>query len=404
MPRPKNPAPAYKHHKPTNTARCWVNGAWVSLGKFNSPESLQAHARLCAELASNFTASLIPTTATLMSILSVNELLLAYLTWIEKNRQTPEGNSYRGGTHPRFAFRTVRDLYGHLPITEFGPKALKALREIWITDGLSRKVINGRVGAVRRMFRWAVGEEIADPELYQRLQAVEGLRAGQTKAHDWAPVTPALMVDVEKALPHMPLVIQAILQVQLHSAARAGELVKLRVGDIDRTNQDAWAYQPNAHKGTWKGKTRVIYFGKHSQEILAPLLLEAGDSEAFVFSPARSEAERNAERSGNRVTPTWESHMERNEQKRVGKGRKRPPGERYTTATYRRAIERACERAGVPVFTPHRLRHLAATRVRAELGVDVARALCGHTIAAVTEIYSREVDKQLALKAVEKFG
>jgi integrase len=44
------------------------------------------------------------------------------------------------------------------------------------------------------------------------------------------------------------------------------------------------------------------------------------------------------------------------------------------------------------MFTPHRLRHLAATRVRAELGVDVARSLLGHSLASITEIYSREVD------------
>jgi integrase len=57
-----------------------------------------------------------------------------------------------------------------------------------------------------------------------------------------------------------------------------------------------------------------------------------------------------------------------------------------------------------PEFTPHRLRHLAATRARAELGVDVARALCGHTLAAVTEVYSHEVDKPLARRAVERLG
>ncbi|WP_162669596.1 tyrosine-type recombinase/integrase [Gemmata massiliana] len=70
----------------------------------------------------------------------------------------------------------------------------------------------------------------------------------------------------------------------------------------------------------------------------------------------------------------------------------------------RQAIERACRRCGVPKFTPHRLRHLAATHARAELGVDVARALCGHSLAAVTEVYSRQVDEQLALKAVKRFG
>jgi hypothetical protein len=54
MARPKNPVPTYKHHKPTDTARCWINGAWISLGKYNSPESRQAHTRLSVEEASKF--------------------------------------------------------------------------------------------------------------------------------------------------------------------------------------------------------------------------------------------------------------------------------------------------------------------------------------------------------------
>jgi integrase len=336
--------------------------------------------------------------------LTVNELVLAYMRWHESNRPTPDGKPDRSGTSPRFALKTLREMFGLLPITQFGPKALTTLREAWVTARLSRKVINGRVGAVRRVFRWAVGAELAGPELYQRLGAVEGLRAGQTEAPDRAPVKPALLADVEKALPHLPDPIRALVLVQIHSAARAGELVKLRVTDINRTDPELWTFSPTSHKGTWKERARTIYFGERCREVLAPLLLKAGDPDAFVFSPARSESERNAERSENRVTPAWASHRRRNQQKRVGATRKRAPGQHYTTATYRRAIERACDAAGVPRFTPHRLRHLAATRARAELGVDVARALCGHTLAAVTEIYSREVDRQLALQAVKRFG
>jgi hypothetical protein len=155
----------------------------------------------------------------------VNELLLAYAAWLEKTRPTADGKPSRSGTSPRFAFRTLRETFGTLPVAEFGPKSLKTLREAWVAAGLSRKVINGRVGAVKRLFRWAVGEELAGPELYQRLQAVEGLRAGQTEAHDWAPVKPAVMDDIDKVLPFMPPVIRALTLVQLHSAARAGELV-----------------------------------------------------------------------------------------------------------------------------------------------------------------------------------
>jgi integrase len=409
MPRPRKAVPAYSHHKPTGQAYVRIpDGVGgrrvVYLGRYNTPESRSEYARLIKELGSSpppLPATPVPDRG---SELSVNELLLAYAEWLDKNRLSPDGKPSRSGTSPRFAFRGLRATFGLLPVTEFGPKALKALREAWVDKGLSRKVINGRVGAVKRLFRWAVSEEIADPDLYQRLQAVEGLRAGQTVAPDHAPVRPASMDDVQKALPQMPAAVRALVLVQLYSAARAGELVKLRVGDIDRSDGEAWSYTPIAHKGTWKNKGRVIYFGERCREVLTPLVLKAGGPDAYVFSPARSEKERNAERSENRGTPRWESHMQRNDAKRAGHTRKRAPGPHYTTATYRRAIERACDAAGVPRFTPHRLRHLAATRARAEFGVDVARALCGHSLAAVTEIYSRDVDKQLALQAVKRFG
>lgn len=39
MARPKNTTPTYKHHKSTGLARTWVNGKWITLGKYGSPES-----------------------------------------------------------------------------------------------------------------------------------------------------------------------------------------------------------------------------------------------------------------------------------------------------------------------------------------------------------------------------
>lgn len=403
MSRPRNPIPIPRRHKGAAVVDVYDGGSrrTLTLGPWGSEKAQQEYERLLAQLRAQprDTKPLSP-----QSDLTVNELLLAYTRWLEKSRPTPDGKPSRSGTSPRFAFRMLRESFGTLPVTEFGPKALKALREAWVKEGLSRNVINGRVGAVRRVFRWAVGEELVGAEQYQRLKAVEGLRAGQTEAPDHAPVKPAVLADIEKALPYMPSAVRALVQVQLHTAARAGELVKLRVGDIDRTDPEVWTYAPAIHKGTWKGKRRVIYFGERCREVLAPLLLKAGDPEAYVFSPERAEAERLAERSRQRATPRYSSHMERNERKRVGASRRRAPGPHYTTGTYRQAVERACDAAGVPRFTPHRLRHLAATRARAELGVDVARALCGHSLAAVTEVYSREVDTQLAIQAVKRFG
>ncbi|VTR95144.1 catalytic phage domain protein : Integrase family protein OS=Planctomyces limnophilus (strain ATCC 43296 / DSM 3776 / IFAM 1008 / 290) GN=Plim_1106 PE=4 SV=1 [Gemmata massiliana] len=294
------------------------------LGKYNSPESRTEYARLVAELTHQSAPTSVTRAGVRRSDLTINELLLAYINWFETTRPATNPRSHRSSTSPRFALRTVREMFGALPITAFGPKALKALREVWVATGLSRKVINGRAGAVKRVFRWAVCEELAEPELFQRLQAVEGLRAGQSAAPDRPPVRPAVLAGVERTLPRMPAPVHAIVLLQIHSAARAGELVRLRVGDIDRTDPDVWTYTPAAHKGTWKGKSRVVYFGARCREILEPILAALVDPGAYLFSPERDATERNSE-------------------KRTGNPRHRPRGR---TTRPRRCARRSSARAG----------------------------------------------------------
>lgn len=403
MPRPRNPIPSYRFHKQSGQAIVTVRdpgGARhdVLLGVYDSPESKVEYQRIIALVAAN--GGSYPTA---VNDITISELILAYFRFATAHYLEADGTTSRSVENLRYTFRKLKELFGSTPATEFGPKSLKALRDTWIRDGIVRRMVNTRAGSVKRMFKWAASEEMIPAEVYHRLQTVEGIRAGRTSATDRPPVRPAVIEDVDKAILHMTETVRALVVVQLHSGARAGELIKLRVGEIDRTDATAWVYRPGTHKGTWRDKGRAIYFGQRCRDVLAPLILKAGSPDAYVFSPARSEEERNARRTENRKTPMWESHMLRNERKRVN-GRKRAPREHYTTNSFRRAIERACDSAGVAKFSPHRLRHLAATRVRAELGVDAARALLGHSLAAVTEIYSHEVDKQLALKVVEKFG
>jgi len=50
------------------------------------------------------------------------------------------------------AFRFVKDLFGDAPASEFGPLALKAVREAMIETGLSRGVVNGWGRAMRRPY------------------------------------------------------------------------------------------------------------------------------------------------------------------------------------------------------------------------------------------------------------
>jgi integrase len=76
---------------------------------------------------------------------------------------------------------------------------------------------------------------------------------------------------------------------------------------------------------------------------------------------------------------------------------------RYNKNSYYRAIARGCDRAGVPRWHPNQLRHLAATRLRKEFGLDVARAVLGHSSPAVTEVYA-ELDLGKAAEAMARVG
>ena len=78
-------------------------------------------------------------------------------------------------------------------------------------------------------------------------------------------------------------------------------------------------------------------------------------------------------------------------------------GQHCTTDSYRRAIERACRKAGVSVWTPHRLRHNAATFIRRESGIEAAQIMLGHARADVTQIYA-EVNQEKAITIAEKIG
>ena len=82
---------------------------------------------------------------------------------------------------------------------------------------------------------------------------------------------------------------------------------------------------------------------------------------------------------------------------------KRAPRDRYTTDSYRRAIQRACETAGVPPWHPHQLRHNAATRLRKEYGLEAAQVVLGHRTANVTQVYA-ERDQGLARDIMAQSG
>jgi hypothetical protein len=71
----------------------------------------------------------------------------------------------------------AKALYGHTLARDFGPLALNAVRQKMVDVGLSRGVVNQRVGRVKRIFKWAVAEELVQPGVHQALHLIR--RAGR---------------------------------------------------------------------------------------------------------------------------------------------------------------------------------------------------------------------------------
>jgi integrase len=296
----------------------------------------------------------------------------------------------------RAAMRLVRELYGRTPAKSFGPLALKALRQRMIDKGWCRAYINRQVNRIRRLFRWAVSEELVPADVYHGLQSVEGLRQGKSKAREKEPVRPVPDASFAAVLPFLLPPVRAMAELQWHTGMRPGEVLIMRGCDIDVKGK-VWAYTPQAHKTQHRGHKRLIYLGPKAQQILKPFLKT--NLEAFLFSPVDAEAFHSAQRRTRRRTKLTPSQRDRTRKPKP----KRAPGLAYDIASYRRAIARGCKRAEVAPWSPHRLRHSAATRFRKEFGLEVARAILGHRTPVVTEIYA-ELDGTIAASTMERVG
>jgi integrase len=303
------------------------------------------------------------------------------------------------------AIRPLRQLYGDSIAREFGPVKLKRARQAMIDSGLCRKEVNKRTGRIVRLFKWAVEEEMVPPSLHHGLKAVPGLRRGRADVRESEPVKPVPDAFVDAVRPHVSRQVGAMIQLQCLSGMRPGEVCIMRTIDLD-TSGRVWVYTPESHKCEHHGRSRRIYLGPAAQAILRPWLRP--ELTAFLFQPREAEAERRAEQRRSRKTPVQPSQQNRR--------RRRPrkaPGERYTTGTYNQAIgygiaktNREAERVGndpILHWHVHQLRHSAGTRLRREFGLDVARAVLGHSTPVVTEVYA-ELDGAKAAEAMERVG
>jgi integrase len=259
------------------------------------------------------------------------------------------------------AIRPLEDLYGGTRVADFGPLALKAVRLRMINAGLCRTEINRRINRIRRVFKWGVEDELVPANVLHALQAVAPLKRGRTIAPESEPVLPVPDADVDAVLPHVARQVAVMIQLQRLTAMRPGEVVLLRPCDVDRTGS-VWIYTLTEHKTAYRGYRRDVYLGPQAQALLLPWLER--DPQAYCFSPAEAEAERNALRRQNRQSPMTPSQARRRPKKKPRRAKRA----RYDVDSYHGAIDYGIKKAGVKHWHPHQLRHSCATRVRREYG------------------------------------
>jgi integrase len=378
----------------------------------------------------------------------VDEVILGFWRHAQTHYRHPDGTPTTEVREIRHSLRPLRELYGATNAAEFGPKKLAAVRQEMIRLGWCRTLINRRIDRVKRCFKWAASEELIPVSVYQGLRTLAGLQAGRTTAREAEPVAPVAESVYETTLPHLPRVPRAMAELQRWTGMRPGEVCRLRLSEIDRTDP-VWVYRPSRHKTSHRGKARVIPIGPKAQSVLlaflagrtsAPTGAEAFDLaeqtarlvaadlfeenarpvdaallrdlsrrvvlfsgsildvDAFIFDAARDKAERLAAWRATRkskVTPSERSRRKA-EPKRV-------PLSGYRPHAYTHAVRLAAAKAGVSHWHPNQLRHLRATEVRRGYGLEGVQVVLGHSRADVSQVYA-ERDEALAVRVAGETG
>jgi integrase len=399
MSRPRSVSPpSYRRHRQSGQAVVTLSDPSgrrkdYLLGPFGSAESKREYARLIAE----WTAAgwCIPHAGPAPADLTVNELLVRFWSHVTAYYRHADGSPTSEVDNYRLSLRPLKQLYGHTAAKDFGPLALKAVRGSMIDAALSRKLINQRVGRIRRAFKWAVGEQLVPATAFHALQAVDGLGAGRSAAVEAPPVSPVADTHVAAVLSSVNRHVAGMIRFQRLTGCRPQDVCNLRRCDID-TSGPVWFYRPPKHKTAHTGRERVVTIGPKAQAVLTEFPTE--HPAAYVFSPARMTAERLKILRATRTTAIQPSQVCR------AKCRPRKkPGEKYTTRSYHQAVRKACERAGIDGWHPNQLRHTRGTEVRKAYGLEAAQVVLGHTQAKVTEVYA-ESDATLAARVALETG
>jgi integrase len=307
------------------------------------------------------------------------------------------------------ALDALRKTFGDSPVEMVGAPQIVRLRDamVYSTDRkgnaskLTASTVNGRLRIIRQAFVWGRLYSSVPAAVAYDVSLVKPLRPGRNDAKPSKIVAPVPEDVFRATLKETPQTVADMAWLQYWTGMRSGEVCQLRVCDI-QANGDVWLYKPLSHKSEHQGKVRVVAIGPNGQKVLAPYIAKRKLNE-YVFLPEDAHRER-LERIGFAKVMAYQ--MSRSTFK---------PGRCFRGETYYNKIAYACDRAFDPEgekraagdyshrWHPHRLRHNAATRMRAALGIEAASDVLGHSGFSTTLIYA-ERSLERAKEAARKVG
>ena len=253
MPRPRNSIPKYSVDK-NGRAFTKVCGRFISLGRDDDPESKRKYAAVLSTHASGRDAS--TSHVEKKKSVSVAELCLKFRT-----DELPRF-SLAEQFCQRTAIRVLRQLFGETPVSEFGPLRLRVVRQAMVdgnpdlkdADGKpkprkpwSRQTVNRQVKRLQAVFRWGVSWEMVPESVAASLSTIRILNAGETEAAESVPRRSVSQSDIEAVRKQLKPLHRDVLDLLTLTGARPGELIGLKMKDINRTG-DIWRADLTNHK------------------------------------------------------------------------------------------------------------------------------------------------------------
>jgi hypothetical protein len=159
MPRLSHARPKYRKHKASGQAVVTLNGRDHYLGPYGSRASRTLYDRLTSEWVLNG-RSLQPPRDEGISVVELCARFLEHARsyYVKDGRPTGAIAGFKA------VIKYLRTWYGRDPAANFGPLALKALRQRLVDDGHSRRYVNDHVARIKQIFKWGVAEELVAAE------------------------------------------------------------------------------------------------------------------------------------------------------------------------------------------------------------------------------------------------